>query len=105
MVWDVIICYCYWGGIQGACVSFLVGIALCILFFCMGDGVLLAWDGSFKSLGCHHLILLRGRVSLGVFWWSSIPLAGGRMLGQGLGRGALGKVFLWGRVVDSEGCK
>ncbi len=80
-------------------------VLLCAFFFLHGGWGFACLGWSFKSLGCHHLILLRGRVSLGVFWWSSIPLAGGRMLGQGLGRGALGKVFLWGRVVDSEGCK
>ena len=86
-------------------------VLLCAFFFCMGDGVLLAWDGgepwSFKSLGCHHLILLPGRVSLGVFLvvldtpgWRTDAWA------RRLGMGGFGKVFFWGgRVVDSERCK
>ncbi len=92
---------CYWG--YWVLVS-LVGIVLCA-FFCMKDGGLLGRYGRAFELESWLSIMLRsaweGWVP-GVFWWSSIPLAGGRMLGQGMG-GGFWEVFVLERVVGFVG--
>lgn len=102
--WDVIRCYCYWGGIQGACVSFLVGIALCILFLhggwgfaCLGRGGALELQESWLSSS--YIAAWEG-FPWGVFGGPRYPWLEDGCLGKEIGDGGLWEgVFLGG-----EGC-